>query len=161
MNGVAYGALLVVHVLSAAVGLGAVATHRRVRRQGPPSGRPDTRDESLRRYFRGGRNWAELALALTPLLGLALLFGGDRGDAGEPWPWIGLACWFVAVSAESALCWPGERALAADLAAAASPGACPVDAASWRAIGRRVEIGSAVASLAVVAAFAVMFVQPK
>ena len=116
----AYDVVLLAHVLSAAVGLGAVvvagAYAWALRRSGPGS-------EPVRRYYRPGVNWTGRVLFLIPVLGVALMaMSGGDWSLGDGWITIGLALWAgVAVVAEMAL-WPAERRLQE---AVADPAAAP------------------------------------
>lgn len=156
MNGTLYGFVLAAHVVSAFIGFGAVAVTGIYGARTKAARRP-REDPALVRYFRPGRNWAELVLVLTPLLGLTLLFGGDRSAVGQVWPWTGLALWTVAVGAASSLAWPAERSLQRYFAGV--PGG-PDGAEALARACRRIELGTAVASVCFVAAFFVMFFQP-
>ena len=105
----AYDVILLAHVLSAAVGLGALAIAGvnawALRRSGPGS-------EPIRRYYRPGVNWAGRVLFLVPVLGLSLM-ALSHGDwsFSDGWIMVGLILWvLVAVSAEMYL-WPAERRL--------------------------------------------------
>jgi uncharacterized membrane protein len=105
----AYDLVLLAHVLTAAVGLGAVvlagAYAWALLRSGPGS-------EAVRRYYRPGVNWAGRVLFLVPVLGVALM-GMSHGDwsFSDGWILMGLVLWMgVAVVAEMAL-WPAERRL--------------------------------------------------
>jgi uncharacterized membrane protein len=112
----AYDVILLAHVLSAAVGLGALAIAGAnawaLRRSGPDP-------EPIRRYYRPGVNWAGRVLFLVPVLGLVLM-AMSHGDwsFSEGWIMVGLTLWvLVAVSAEMYL-WPAERRLQAAVSAA-------------------------------------------
>ena len=105
----AYDVVLLAHVLSALVGLGAVtvagAYARALLRAGPQS-------ESVRRYYRPGVNWAGRVLVLVPVLGVALM-AMSQGDFSfsDGWVAAGLMLWTVAVVAAEAVLWPAERLL--------------------------------------------------
>ncbi len=108
MSQPAFDVLLVVHVLASVLGFGAIGVAggeaARARRSARPAG-----DEAIRRFFKPGRVWPARTIFLVPVLGLGLLFGGDRADTGSVWPWLGLGIWFVAVGLATAVCWPAER----------------------------------------------------
>ena len=112
----AYDVILLAHVLSAAVGLGALAIAGAnawaLRRSGPDP-------EPIRRYYRPGVNWAGRVLFLVPVLGLVLM-AMSHGDwsFSEGWIMVGLTLWvLVALSAELYL-WPAERRLQVAVSAA-------------------------------------------
>jgi hypothetical protein len=121
VTGPGYDVLVVVHVLSAVIGFGAVGATGTYAGRARSVAEPRN-DANLRRYFRPGTNWAERVMLLTPALGAALLFGGDRSAVSQPWPWIGLGCWVLAAGAASAWCWPAERRIQAWLSAGADSG---------------------------------------
>jgi hypothetical protein len=104
----AYDVVLLAHVLSALVGLGAVTVagaYARALRAGLQS-------ESVRRYYRPGVNWAGRVLVLVPVLGVALM-AMSQGDFSfsDGWVAAGLMLWTVAVVAAEAVLWPAERRL--------------------------------------------------
>jgi hypothetical protein len=157
----AYDLLLVAHVLAALVGLGAIAAAGVAASSG--RGSPDpVSDESVRRFFKPGPDWPARAIYLVPLLGLALLFGGDRGDAHAAWPWIGLGLWIVAAGLATGVTWPAERN--AQNALAELRGAPPETSRAllwqFRESCRRIEVAAGAISVCFVAAIVVMIVQP-
>jgi cytochrome bd-type quinol oxidase subunit 2 len=109
--GAPYDLVLLAHVLTALVGLGAVvvagAYALALRRSGPAS-------ESVRRYYRPGVNWAGRVLFLVPVLGVALVVM-SRGDwsFSDVWVAIGLMVWAVVALAAEMVLWPAERRLQA------------------------------------------------
>ncbi len=103
-----YDVLLVAHAAVALLGFGAIAVAGLRARAGRQSGDPAA-DIALRRFFAPGRDLPARAIFLVPLLGMALLFGGDRADVSAAWPWIGLGLWVVAAGLASGMCWPAER----------------------------------------------------
>jgi hypothetical protein len=161
VSGPAYDLLLVAHVAVALVGFGAIAvaglaasTSRRC--EDPAN------DLATRRFFKPGRDWPARAILLVPVLGLALLYGGDRSDVGSAWPWIGLGIWVAAVGIASGVCWPAERAAQQTLEALTG---APADAraslvAQFRASCRRMELATGAISVCFLAAVAVMIFQP-
>ena len=168
-----YDVLLVAHVAAAVVGFGALAVLGLEASAGRRSSHPGA-DAGLRRFFSAGTDWAGRTIYLVPVLGLALLLGGDRSAVGHVWPWAGLAIWLAATGVASGLCWPAERkaqrALAgADAGSAAAAGADEeadegageaADDEAFRRACARAERGCAVTSLLFVAAVAVMILQP-
>ncbi len=97
--------LLVLHVLSAVVGFGAIFL------TGIYAGLGRRRaSEAVRRYFAPGPNWAARAVYLVPVLGVALVetsHGTDR--FAQPWIWISIVLWVLAAGLAHAVVWPGER----------------------------------------------------
>ena len=158
MNGPSYDLLVVLHVLSAVVGFGAVGATgtyaARLRGARDPLAEP-----SLRRYFHPGTNWAERSLLATPVFGAALLFGGDRSALSQPWPWIGLGSWSVAAVVAVVLCWPAEKALQNWFVSAANRAASPA-VETLRDECRKVQAAALFISVCFVVAVVVMIWQP-
>jgi hypothetical protein len=182
MSGPLYDLLLVMHVVVGVVGFGAIAVSGRTAsaayRTADPAG-----DPRVLRFFREGPDWPARAIFLVPVLGLALLFGGDRSDLHAAWPWIGLAIWLGVAGLATALCWPAEQAAQAALARlvslrdGASLGEPLVSVDGKRLVGvdgeavrgalpeflaacRSLERASGVISVCFVLAVAVMIIQP-
>src|SRR6516165_11006061 len=97
--------LIVLHVLSAVVGFGAIAL------TGVYAGLARRRaDGAVRRYFRPGTNWAARAVYVVPVLGVVLVatsHGTDRYS--QTWVWVSLLLWVLAATLAHAVVWPGER----------------------------------------------------
>jgi hypothetical protein len=149
-HGALFDVLLLLHVVAALVALAAVvasavAAARLVRTGGgaAPAG--------VRRYFAPGTNWAGRALHAVPLLGLALV--GSSGGAfgfGDTWVLTGIGLWAAAAALAEGVVWRVERRV----------GAALVDGDDALPDARRL-CGAALVVLALlVAAFAVMIVQP-
>lgn len=109
MSGPLYDVILVAHVVAAVVGFGALAASGVAASSGRRSPDP-VGDESVRRFFRVGRDWPARAIFLVPVFGLILLLGGDRSSLHEVWPWIGLGLWTATAGVATARCWPAETA---------------------------------------------------
>ena len=163
MSAPAYDVLIVLHVAASLVGFGAIAVSGLRARAGRRSGDP-ANDSSLRRFFAPGPDWPARAIFLVPLLGLGLLFGGDRGDVSAAWPWIGLAIWFGAVSMATAVCWPAEReaqAALGHLAGGRGEEAGSDWATTFQLSCQRMERSVGWISLCFLAAVVVMVLQPR
>jgi hypothetical protein len=152
-----YDVLLVLHVAAAAGGFGAVAVSGDMARRARCARAPAA-EERFVRFFKPGTNWPSHLVFLIAPLGLALLLGGDRGALGQPWPWIGLTLWALAVGILSGVGWPAERLAQRSLAA--DPGDA-TELVAFRAACARVELASAAAALAFLAAAALMVWQPS
>jgi len=108
-----YDLVLLAHVLTAVVGLGALVVAagsalalRGVLLRGGPV------PEALARYYRPGVNWAGRVLFLVPVLGAALLaMSGGQWSFADLWVSLGTAAWGVVAVAAEAVLWPGERRL--------------------------------------------------
>jgi len=178
VTGPGYDVLVGAHVLSAVIGFGSVGVSGAyaARARSSPSPREDV---TVLRYFHPGKNWAERALLVTPVLGAVLLFAGDRGAVSEAWPWIGLGAWAVAAALVSAWCWPAERRVQAWLADAGAgagatddpgatdggPGATDddpgaTDLAGFRAACKAVQWSASAISVCFTVAVVVMVGQP-
>jgi hypothetical protein len=114
-----YDIVLLAHVLSALIGLGAVVVAGgyavALLRSGPDS-------EAVRRYYRPGVNWAGRILFLVPVLGVVLIaMSHGTWSFSDGWVSTGLLLWaVVAVTGELAL-WPAERRLQAAVADPPAP----------------------------------------
>ncbi len=152
MNGPAYDVVEVLHVVSAVVAFGSLAATGRyasaLRQRADPMS-----DDSARRYFKPGRNWAEWALFLVPVFGGTLVGLGGASIADHAWPWIGLGIWLAATGAATGGVFPAERRIQVHLAAR-------TDVAAIRVAARRCEGWSAVTSVLFVVALVIMVWQP-
>jgi hypothetical protein len=161
VSGPVYDLLLVAHVGVALVGFGAIAVAGLAASSARRSDDP-ANDLATQRFFKPGRDWPARAILLVPVLGLALLYGGDRSDAGSAWPWIGLVIWVAAVGIASGIGWPAERAAQEtleELTGAPAADRAPL-VAQFRASCRRMELTTGAVSVCFVAAMAVMIFQP-
>jgi hypothetical protein len=104
-----YDVVLLAHVLSALIGLGAVIVAGgcglALLRSGPGS-------EALRRYYRPGTNWAGRIIDLVPIFGFVLI-GLSKGawSVSDAWISAGLLLWAVAAGVGELALWPAERRL--------------------------------------------------
>jgi hypothetical protein len=156
-----YDLLLVAHVVVAVVGFGAIAAAGLAASSARGS-RDPVSDEAVRRFFKTGPDWPARFIFGVPLLGLALLFGGDRSAAHAPWPWIGLTLWTLATGVATALCWPAEQSAQEKLTAlqGASPETSEALLGQFREACRRMELAAGAISVCFVAAVFVMIFQP-
>ena len=147
----AYDIVLLAHVLSALVGLGAVlvagAYALALRRSGAAG-------EVVRRYYRPGVNWGGRVLYLVPVLGVVLVAMGD-GDWSYADGWItaGLMLWALVTVAAELVLWPAERRIQA---AVEDPGS----STDLRSECRRVTITAVVVAVLLVTATVVMVAKP-
>jgi len=108
-TGALYTVLVVLHVLCAVVGFGAVVLTgvqaSRVR-LGPAAPGAD----SVRRYFRPGTNWAGRSIYGVPVFGFAsIAASGGAWRAADGFVVIGLVLWLVAAISAELVVWPSER----------------------------------------------------
>lgn len=161
MSRPAYDLLLIAHVIVAFIGFGAIAAAgwaaSAARRSADPAS-----DEGVRRFFKKGMDWPARAILLVPVLGLGLLFGGDRSDVHAAWPWIGIVLWLIATGLASGRCWPAERAAQDALAELVESGSAPAEGAleGFRRSCRTMELSVGAISVCFVAAVALMILQP-
>lgn len=104
-----FGVVLVLHVLAALVGFGALVVSGL---QGLmlARARDAARVEGLRRFFRPGTNWAARAVYLVPMFGAALVAIGRRQYGfGDAFVVTGLAVWATTVLLAETVLWPAER----------------------------------------------------
>jgi uncharacterized membrane protein len=153
--GVTRATVVVLHVLSAVVGFGAVfltglyagLARRRV-------------SEAARRYFRPGPNWAARGLYLVPVLGVALVetsHGADR--YAQTWVWVPVLLWVLVAALAQAVVWPGERRIQRLVAESPPAGGGARQVELDRAC-RRVERAAMAIDLAFVATLVLMVAKP-
>jgi hypothetical protein len=159
VSGPLYDLLLVVHIVAGVVGFGALAAAGWAA-SSARGARDPAAEETVRRFFKPGRNWPARAIFLVPLLGLALLFGGDRDAAHSPWPWIGLALWLVVAGLASGMCWPAEAQAQQILIELLESGPTDDLLGQFRDACRRMETAAWAISACFVAAVLVMILQP-
>jgi len=161
VSGPGYDLLVVLHVLSAVVGFGAIGVTGTYAARAGCAAEP-RHEAQLRRYFHQGTNWAERVLLVTPVLGAALLWGGDRSAVPEAWPWIGLGCWVAAAGIATSWCWPAERRIQAWLAAEVDRGeTVAAELGQFRAECRALQLGASAIAVLFLVAVVVMIGQPR
>jgi hypothetical protein len=152
-----YDLLLVLHVAVAFLGFGSIAMGGWAASAGRRSEQAVS-EERVVRFFREGVDWPGRLIFIVPVLGLALLFGGDRPDVSRAWPWLGLAIWVVAAGIASGMGWPAERRAQAELAAARAGDAARLPA--FVSACARMERAAALTSICFVLAVTLMIWQP-
>lgn len=112
-TGPLFSILLVLHVLCALVGFGAmVLTAVQAVRAGAGPSAPGA--GAVRRYFRPGPNIAGRFLYGVPVFGFALLAASRHAfDAADGFVVLGVCLWVGAVALAEAVVWPGERRIQA------------------------------------------------
>lgn len=152
-----YDVLLLCHIAAAFIGFGSVAVGGYYAAAGRHSPRPAA-EEALRRFFQPGVDWAGRLIFLVPLLGLAMLLGGDRSDLPSLWPWLGLFLWAVACGVLTARGWPAERRAQGELAVLARGEGG--DVGPFRQACKEMERASVVATFCFLVVVALMIWQP-
>jgi uncharacterized membrane protein len=147
----AYDLVLLAHVLTALIGLGAIVVAAgcalALSRSGPAS-------QSLSRYYRPGINWAGRVLFLVPVFGVALIaMSHGEWSFSDPWVGIGLVLWLVVAAVAELVLWPAERRLQ-EVVGTPSAGTDP------RSLCLRLVAVAAVLALVLVAATVVMVAKP-
>jgi uncharacterized membrane protein len=96
--------LVVLHVLSAVVGFGAIFL------TGIYAGVARRRaNDAAHRYFRPGPNWAARAMYVVPVLGVVLVETSRGADRfAQLWVWVSIVLWVLATALAQAVVWPGE-----------------------------------------------------
>jgi uncharacterized membrane protein len=147
--------VVVLHVLSAVVGFGAIFL------TGVYAGLARRRaSEAVRRYFRPGVNWAARSVYLVPVLGVVLVeisHGADR--FAQLWVWVSLLLWVLAAALAQAVVWPGEARVQQLVAESSPPGSRARPVELDRAC-RRVERAALAIDLAFVATLVLMVTKP-
>jgi Predicted integral membrane protein (DUF2269) len=152
MNSPGYAVVLILHMLSALFGFGALAATSWSAARAASAPDPYA-VASLQRYFRPGTNLAPLALIGVPIFGVLLLFVGDSVDATKAYPWIGLALWVAVALLAAMVVWPQERAIQQLFAERG-------ELALVRAAAHRCERAAAISVVLGLVALVVMLVQP-
>jgi hypothetical protein len=147
----AYDLVLLAHVLTALVGLGAIMVSAgcalALSRSGPDS-------EPLRRYYRPGVNWAGRVVFLVPVSGVALIaMSHGEWAFSDPWVGIGLVLWAAVATVAELVLWPAERRLQAAVDR-------PSAGIDLRSACLRLAAVAAVLAVALVAATVVMVAKP-
>jgi hypothetical protein len=165
-----YDLLLVVHVLAALVGFGAVATSAWHARALHPGASPEAR-KAAQRFFRPGLNLPARVVYVVPASGVGLVVqsGGHFGFE-DGFVVAGLLGWVVAVGLLEVVAWPAERRIAEELGRAAGTGDRVADATTsahervasgeLARLGLRLERGATAAVLLAIAVAVTMFLRP-
>ncbi len=153
-----YALVVIVHVLLAVIGFGALgmtgAYARLVRVSQDPWHAP-----ALQRYFRPGKNIGARAIYLVPVFGAIAL--GFSHDVHHLFPYLGLGIWLIATGVASGMLWPAEakiqQCIGVDRPDAAEPSAREALASATL----RCERAAMITNLCFVAALVVMIAQPN
>ena len=152
----AFDLILLIHVAAAIVSLVVViaswAAARALLSATPGSSWP----ESGARYFREGPEVAGRALYLVPLSGFVLLAMSQGSfEVTDLFVLLGLGAWVIAIGAAEHLIFSSSKQLATTIAAGPVP-----SEDSWRALIKRVRLGSDVVAAMLLLATVLMVVQP-
>lgn len=153
-----FASVVIIHVLCAVVGFGALAmsgAYARLARTAPdPFGSP-----GLKRYFRPGKNIVARAIYLVPVFGaVALVFSHDTHRL---YPYLGIGIWLVATGVASAILWPAEAKIQQIMNAHAPSGEPGADRGALVRLAQRCERAAMATSLCFALALVVMIAQPN
>ena len=108
-TGALYSVLLLLHVVAAVIGFGALAVTG-VQAQRARRGPAQPSADGVRRYFRPGVNWPGRVLYAVPVLGVALVADSRRAfDVGDGFVVAGLVLWVLSAVMAEVVVWPAER----------------------------------------------------
>jgi hypothetical protein len=112
-EGAAFDVVLGLHVGSALVALGSIATTGAYASMAGATARGGKADggrvQAERRFFRPGTNWPARVLFLVPAFGIALLaMDGGFHRVRQAWMIASVACWLVAAAIALLALWPAE-----------------------------------------------------
>jgi len=153
-----YALVVIVHVLVAVIGFGALGmtgTYARlVRVASDPY-----HSAALQRFFRPGKNLGARAIYLVPVFGGVAL--GFSHDLHRIFPYLGLGLWIAATGVASAVLWPAEAKIQAIVGSASADTDAPRDREALIRTARTCERAAMVTNLCFVAALVVMIAQPN
>jgi Predicted integral membrane protein (DUF2269) len=108
-TGALYTVLVIVHVLCAVIGFGAVVltgVQAGRARRGPDAPGAD----GTRRYFRPGTNWAGRTIYGVPVFGFASIAASSGAwRPGDEFVVVGLLLWLTSAVVAELVVWPAER----------------------------------------------------
>ena len=163
VNSGIYKFLLVLHILSAIVGLGAVMLNglyaAQVQKRPGPAGRA---------VFEANlyvSQIAEYVIYAIAVLGIALIYTSDTvWKFSQTWPWLSLLLYLIAIGISHAVMKPGARRMVevmTEMEEAPPPaGGAPPQAAQMQEIGQRLGIGGATLDIIVVVILFLMIWKP-
>jgi hypothetical protein len=158
-----YKTLLVLHILTAIVGLGAVMLNgiyaaQSQKWQGPPG-----RAVSEANYFVS--SIGEKVIYLIPVFGILLVLASDEAwEFADAWIWMALALFAIALGISHSVLFPGHRkinALLAEMEQGPPPaGGPPPQVAQIQALGKKQAAAGMTLNLFVVAFLVLMIWKP-
>jgi uncharacterized membrane protein len=163
VNSGIYKFLLVLHILSAIVGLGAVMLNglyaAQVQRRPGPAGRA---------VFEANvyvSQIAEYVIYAVAVFGIALIYTSDKvWKFSQTWTWLSLLLYLTAIGISHAVMKPGARrvlALMNEMEQAPPPaGGAPPQVAQVQEVGKRLGIGGATLDIIVVVILFLMIWKP-
>ena len=156
--------LMVLHILSAIVGLGGVLLNglyagQAQKRQGPPGRAVSEANYAVTQV-------AEKVIYLIPVFGILLVLASDKGISfGDTFVWLSLVLFVIAIGISHSVLIPGHReinALLLEMEQGPAPvGGPPPQVAQIQALGKKQGGSAAVLDLLLVAILALMIWQPR
>ena len=158
-----YKTLLVLHILTAIVGLGAVMLNGLYAAQAAKRPGPGGRAVSEANFFVS--SVAEKFIYLIPIFGILLVLASDKQwKFSQTWIWLALLIYVVAIGISHAVLIPGHKkinALLAEMEQGPQPaGGPPPQAVEVQAIGKRMAAAGATLNVFVVVFLVLMIWKP-
>jgi len=153
-----YSLIVIVHVLFAVIGFGALGMTGAYARLVSVSADP-FHSSGVQRYFRPGKNFAARAIYLVPVFGGIAL--GFSHDMHRLFPYLGIGLWLVATGVAAVALWPAEAEIQQIMSAEQTTVGASSDREALRVVARRCERAAMVTSLCFVVAIVVMIAQPS
>jgi len=158
-----YKTLLVLHILTAIVGLGAVMLNGLYAAQAAKRPGPGGRAVSEANFFVS--SVAEKFIYLIPIFGILLVLASDKQwKFSQTWIWLALLIYVVAIGISHAVLIPGHKkinALLAEMEQGPPPaGGPPPQAVEVQAIGKRMAAAGATLNVFVVVFLVLMIWKP-
>jgi uncharacterized membrane protein len=155
-----YKLLLVLHILSAIVGLGAVMLNGLYAAQG--ARRPGEPGRAVLEANLAVSTIAEYVIFAIPVFGLLLVwFSGGAWKLSQTWVWLALLLYVIAIGISHAVLFPSARRINELLIAAErQPQSDAVAVAEVQRLGARQAVAGAIADLIVVAILTLMIWKP-
>jgi uncharacterized membrane protein len=158
-----YKTLLVLHILVAIVGLGAVMLNGIYAAQAQKRPGPGGRGVSEANYFVS--NVAEKFIYLIPVFGIFLVLASDKAwKFSQTWIWLALVVYVIAIGISHSVLIPGHKrinTLLAEMEQGPAPvGGPPPQAIELQAIGKKMAAAGMTLDLAVVVFLVLMVWKP-
>jgi uncharacterized membrane protein len=163
INSGIYKLLLVLHILTVIVGIGAVMLNGLYAAQSQK--RPGAPGRAVSEANFAVSQIAEKVIYLIPIFGILLvLVSDDAWDFGQTWIWLSLLIYIAAIGVAHGVLTPGHRkinSLLAEMEASPPPaGGAPPQVAQIQALGQRQAMAGMFNNLAVVVLVALMIWKP-
>lgn len=153
-----YALVVIIHVLVAVIGFGALGMTGAYARLVSVSSDP-FHSPGAQRYFRRGKNIGARAIYLVPVFGGIAL--GFSHDTHRLFPYFGLFLWLAATGIASAMLWPAEAKIQQIISRYDRETSAIADREALLRLARRCERAAMATSLCFVIALVVMIAQPN